>query len=160
MEAVASENKEQGIRKASKPITLNILANYHKMEKELEVINDNNIDSDDIEDDGQVFYIDMDLSDSSDDTSSEVEEGYYVEILLSFTDDNDEWETIPVIFNFGTEETYTEYMEDESEELEEHIADSAQKLFPDWSYENEWEIVEEHGDSLPDDTDLTIVDIE
>ncbi len=100
-----------------------------------------------------------DASDSSDDTS-EGEDGFYVELSLTCTNDDGEQEDRLVTFNFETEDNYLEHGENGFEDLETYFQDGISMNHAGWCYADEWEEHHIHGNELPEDHEGEIVDIQ
>jgi len=102
-----------------------------------------------------------DMSDlSEDDPSNELEEGFYVELSLTSTNEDGEPEDKLVIFNFLTEESYVEHGENGYEDLEEQFEDSISNYYPGWTYAGEWEEHQVHGTELPEDNETPVVEVQ
>ena len=97
---------------------------------------------------------------SSDDSSSESPDGFYVELSLSCTNEDGDCEGHSAIFNFGSESNYIEHGEGGFEDFDTYFEDAINLNYPGWSYADEWEEHEIHGSELPEDHDGAIVDID
>lgn len=109
-----------------------------------------------VESDGE----DSDLSDQEEEEESETEEGFYVELALTCTNEDEEQENKHVIFNFETEENYLENGENGYEDLEGNFEDAISTHYPGWTYAGELEEHHIHGNELPEDNELPVVDVQ
>lgn len=92
--------------------------------------------------------------------SSEFEEGFYVELSLTSTNEDGEPEDKLVIFNFICEKTYVEHGENGYEDLEEQFEDAISTYYPGWTYAGEWEEHQVHGTELPEDNETPVVEVQ
>jgi len=98
--------------------------------------------------------------DEEEESSSEFEEGFYVELSLTSTNEDGEPEDKRVIFNFTTENSYVENGENGYEDLEGQFEDAIATNYPGWTYAGEWEEYHVHGTDLPEDNDSPVVDVQ
>lgn len=91
---------------------------------------------------------------------SEPEEGFYVELALTCVDQDENQEEKNIIFNFESEENYVEHGENGYEDLEETFEDAVSTHYPGWTYANELEEHHIHGNELPEDNELPVVDVQ
>lgn len=104
---------------------------------------------------------DDELSDEHEsEDESEPEEGFYVELALTCTDEDGEQENKHIIFNFENEDTYVENGENGYEDLEGNFEDAISTHYPGWTYAGEWEEHHIHGNELPEDDELPVVDVQ
>lgn len=106
---------------------------------------------------------DEELSDEDEHESedeSEPEEGFYVELALTCTDQDGEQENKHLIFNFESEDNYVENGENGYEDLEGNFEDAVSTHYPGWSYAGELEEHHVHGNELPEDNELPVVDVQ
>lgn len=106
-------------------------------------------------------------SDDSDDydessepsSSSEDTDGFYVEMTLTCTNDDNDYADHNVVFNFGSESKYMEHAESGFEELDGIFEEAVATHFPSWTYANEWEESAVHGNEVPDDDSAVVVEV-
>lgn len=94
-------------------------------------------------------------------SSSEEEDGFYVEVSLACTSDDGDHEYHTVMLNFGSESNYLEHSEAGFDDFDQYFHDAIALNFANWEYADEWEETEIHAHDLPDyhDHDSVIIDI-
>lgn len=117
----------------------------------LKVVNPVPKDKDEDDDDEVSF---SDSGDSSD------EDGFYVELTLTCTNEADDNADHNIVFNFGSESKYMDHAESGFDELDGIFEETVSTNFPSWSYANEWEEACVHGPDMPEDYEGPVVDIE
>ena len=99
------------------------------------------------------------LDGSEEGSSTEEDDGFYVELSLTCTNDEGETEEQRLVFNFETEQNYLDQGENGFEELEGYFPDALSSNCPGWEYANEWEEYCVHGNELPDDYDGEVINV-
>lgn len=105
--------------------------------------------------------------DSSDDEEDEVseddetsEEGsFYVELILTCVDEEDNMEENSCVFNFVSRSNYQDHLDEGFDDIEKQFKDSIDVNYPGMTYANEWEEGEIYGETEPDH-DGAIVTVE
>lgn len=89
--------------------------------------------------------------DESDNVSSESsEEGFYVEMSLSCTNDDGEQENHYLVFNFETEQNYMDHAESGYEDMEDYFEEAIATNLNGWTYDGEFEENDIFGPDAPD----------
>jgi hypothetical protein len=102
-----------------------------------------------------------DETDSSEASTSEEDDTYYVEMSIMCVDDEGEYDTKTVVLNFETEDNYMEHAETEFQDLVPYFQEAVMANFIGWNYADECEELEIYGPELPDDHDeeMVVIDI-
>ena len=75
-----------------------------------------------------------------------MDDGYYVGFLAEGTNSDGDKDDLIVVFDFGTEEDYIEYVEDGYPDIDDHIVESFEMNYEDWLYTGSWDDYEIFGD--------------